>query len=498
MAAQMTQADFQVGIVGAGFSGIVAALRLQESNRDSFVILEQADAPGGTWRDNTYPGCACDVPSNLYSISTAPNPNWSQAYSSQAEILEYLKRVIADHNLGSHIRYNSDVTQLEFLEREGFWRITDRAGKVVTVRSVILGMGPFSRPSWPTILGLETYTGQRLHTARWDHSIDLSGKRVGIIGTGASAVQIVPEIAGQVAHLTVFQRSAAWIGDRMNREIDHAKQEQYQRLPWLQALERNVLYWVMELRGTLFTGNKTVHNFVKSTSLKKLEREVPDPELRGKLTPNYEFGCKRILSSDDYLPCFSRENVTLETDAIFEVTANGIRTANAQSGPTLHEFDVLICATGFEVASISNDMKIIGLNGRELLSEWRERGAMEAYKGSSVAGFPNLNFMLGPNTGLGHSSMISIMEAQANYIMGYTELLEQNANAYLDVKAEIQREHNAQLQTQFIGTVWASGCKSWYINSSGKNTTLYPRLVQAFRNRTRGVNPLEYELVKLS
>jgi cation diffusion facilitator CzcD-associated flavoprotein CzcO len=486
-------ADFQVGIVGAGFSGVVAALRLKESNRNSFVILEQADAPGGTWRDNTYPGCACDVPSNLYSISTAPNPNWSQAYSSQAEILEYLKRVIADHNLGLHIRYNSDVVQLEFLEREGFWRITDRAGKVVTVRSVILGMGPFSRPSWPTISGLDTYTGKRLHTARWDHSIDLSGKRVGIIGTGASAVQIVPEIVSSVSHLTVFQRSAAWIGDRMNREIESAKQVQYQRLPWLQALERNVLYWVMELRGTLFTGNKTVHNFVKSGSLKKLEREVPDPELRRKLTPNYEFGCKRILSSDDYLPCFSRENVTLETDVIFEVTANGIRTANAQ-----HDLDVLICATGFEVASISNDMKIIGLNGRELLSEWRERGAMEAYKGSSVAGFPNLNFMLGPNTGLGHSSMISIMEAQANYIIGYTALLEQHANAYLDVKAEIQREHNAQLQTQFVGTVWASGCKSWYINSSGKNTTLYPRLVQAFRNRTRGVNPLEYELVKLS
>jgi cation diffusion facilitator CzcD-associated flavoprotein CzcO len=492
------RADFQVGIVGAGFSGIVAALRLQASNRNSFVILEQATSPGGTWRDNTYPGCACDVPSNLYSISTDPNPNWPQAYSSQSEILAYLKRVIADHQLESHIRYNSGVKRLEFLEREGIWRITDRAGKVVTVRSVILGMGPFSRPSWPEIPGLETFTGKRLHTARWDDSINLIGKRVGIIGTGASAVQIVPEIAGNVAHLAVFQRSAAWIGDRMNHEIDRAKQEQYQRLPWLQALERNVLYWIMELRGNLFTGNKTIHHFFKSQSLKKLEREVPDPELRHKLTPNYEFGCKRILSSDDYLPCFSRENVTLETDAILEITANGIRTANTQSGKTLHEFDVLICATGFEVASISNDMQIIGLNGRELLSEWRERGAMEAYKGSSVTGFPNLNFMLGPNTGLGHSSMISIMEAQANYIMAYTQLLEQDANAYLNLKPEIQREHNSQLQTQFVGTVWASGCKSWYINSSGKNTTLYPRLLQAFRNRTKDVNSLEYERVKLS
>jgi cation diffusion facilitator CzcD-associated flavoprotein CzcO len=493
MDAQAVKADFQVGIVGAGFSGIVAALRLQESNRNSFVILEQAASPGGTWRDNTYPGCACDVPSNLYSISTAPNPNWSKAYSSQAEILEYLNRVIADHQLEPHIRYNSDVTQLEFFEREGIWRITDRAGKTVTVRSVILGIGPFSRPSWPAIPGLETFTGKRLHTARWDHSIDLSGKRVGIIGTGASAVQIVPEVVSSVSHLTVFQRSAAWIGDRMNREIDRSKQEQYQRLPWLQALERNVLYWIMEVRGNLFTGNKTIHNFFKSQSLKKLEREVLDPELRRKLTPNYEFGCKRILSSDDYLPCFSRENITLETDAILEITPNGIRTAN-----TSHELDVLICATGFEVASISGEMRILGLKGRELLSEWRERGAMEAYKGSSVAGFPNLNFMLGPNTGLGHSSMLAIMEAQANYIMAYTQLLERNANAYLDVKAEVQREHNAQLQTQFVGTVWASGCKSWYINSSGKNTTLYPRLVQAFRNRTRDVNPLEYELVKLS
>jgi cation diffusion facilitator CzcD-associated flavoprotein CzcO len=486
-------AEFQVGIIGAGFSGVVAALRLKQSNRNSFVILEQAASPGGTWRDNTYPGCACDVPSNLYSISSVPNPNWSQAYSSQSEILTYLKRVIADHQLEAHIRYNSDVIQLEFLEREGVWRITDRAGKTVTVRSVILGMGPFSRPSWPTIPGLETFTGKRLHTARWDHSIDLNGKRVGIIGTGASAVQIVPEIVSQVSHLTVFQRSAAWIGDRMNREIPGAKKEQYRRLPWLQALERNVLYWVMELRGNLFTGNKTIYNFVKSQSLKKLEREVPDPELRRKLTPNYGFGCKRILSSDDYLPCFGRENVTLETDAILEVTPNGIRTANTQ-----HEFDVLVCATGFEVASNSGEMQIIGLNGRELLSEWRAQGNMQAYKGSSVSGFPNLNFMLGPNTGLGHSSMIAIMEAQANYIMGYTDLLEQHANAFLDLKPEVQRDWNSQLQTQFVGTVWASGCKSWYINSSGKNTTLYPRLVQAFRQHTRDVNTLEYELVKRS
>jgi cation diffusion facilitator CzcD-associated flavoprotein CzcO len=483
------KADFEIGIIGAGFSGIIAALRLQQSRRHSFVILERAAQIGGTWRDNTYPGCACDVPSNLYSITQAPNPNWSRQNASQAEILEYLKWVITEHKLESRIQFQTDVCHYEFLETHGLWCLTDRTGRTLHVRSIILSTGPFSHPKLPEIPGIESFAGDTLHSARWKAQ-DLTGKRVAVIGTGASAVQIVPSLAATTAQLTVFQRSAAWIGDRMDHVVPESRQKRYRQHPWIQAFERGILYWTLELRGQMMLGNKWVHKYFHNQSLKKLEREVLNPELRAKLTPTYTFGCKRILSSDDYLPCFNRENVTLETEAILEITPTGIRTNS-----THHKFDVIIFATGFDVADVTknHDVKIIGRNKRELFKQWSVNGA-EAYKGSSVSGYPNLNFMLGPNTGLGHSSMIAMMEAQMNYIIEYTVLLERH-NGFLDLKPDVQRQYNTQLQKQFTGTVWASGCKSWYLNSSGKNTTLFPRLVETFRRTTLHIDPSEYESI---
>ena len=486
------KADFQVGIVGAGFAGVIAALRLQQSGQGSFVIFERAASSGGTWRDNIYPGCACDVPSNVYSISFVPNPNWTRGYSPQAEILAYLRGVIQNHNLEPHVRYNADIVRSEFDEKLGFWRLTDRAGQSVTVRQVIMATGPFNRPKMPDIVGVEGFKGLKLHSARWDTSQDLTAKRVALIGTGASAVQIVPEIAPAVSSLVVFQRSAAWIGARMDSSVPDSTKANYRRYPWLQRGIRNVLYAVMELRGTLFIGNKWLQAAARSFSLKKLEREVHDPTLRARLTPTYEFGCKRVLTSDAYLPVFNRENVRLETARIEEITESGIRTADG----TTQEVDAIIFATGFEVAEITTDAQIIGLNGRELFRQWREHG-MEAFKGASISGFPNLNFILGPNTGLGHSSMIGIMEAQMNYIMDYTALLERSGErVYLDLKPEVQRDYNTKIQRLFGTTVWASGCKSWYINSSGKITTLYPRLVEDFRLKTQRINPKEYSILR--
>lgn len=479
-----------MAIIGAGFSGIVAALRLKASGRTSFVILERAAGVGGTWRDNTYPGCACDVPSNLYSISSIPNPNWSHAYSSQAEILAYLQRVVEEHELEPYIRFNSDVCRMEFLGADGVWRISDRAGASLLARSVILGMGPFARPKMPDLEGIDCFQGETLHSAKWDHSVSLENKRVGIIGTGASAAQIIPNIASRVAHLTVFQRSAAWVSSRLDGPVPRAKQEQYQSQPWRQRFERTLLYWFLELRGQMFLGNKWVHRYFKNLSLQKLEREVHDPELRRKLTPTYEFGCKRILSSDDYWPSFNRQNVTLETDPVVAITPSGICTTHSE-----HSFDVLIFATGFEVADARRDMQIVGRGGRELFSEWDRQG-LQAYKGTSISGFPNLNFMLGPNSGLGHSSMITVMENQMNYITSYLDLLEKSGAAYLDLKPEIQQSYNRRIQELFTGTVWASGCKSWYLNARGKNTTLYPRLLESFRRTTAQVMAHEYEQVK--
>ncbi len=492
MSSAQIKPDFEVGIVGAGFAGIIAALRLQRSGRDSFVIFERAKEVGGTWRDNIYPGCACDVPSNLYSISFEPNPHWKRLYSSQPEILEYLKKLVRDRSLETHIRYDADVVDYKFDEKSGFWKLTDRRGRTTTVRMLIFAVGPFNRPQIPDFKGLETFRGKTLHSARWDKNYDLKGKRVAVIGTGASAVQIVPTIAKEVEHLTVFQRTAAWLGTRMDRAVSAEKQELFQKNPWRQKLRRLALYWFLEFRGLMFVGNERVHRHFQKLSVEKLEREVKDPETRRKLTPNYKLGCKRILSSDDFYPAFNRPNVALEIDPIAEITADGILTENG----TEHELDAIIFATGFEVADFTTDMRVVGRNGRELFAEWRENG-LEAYRGTTVSGFPNLAFILGPNTGLGHSSVIQMMEAQANYVMKYIELLEKSgANSFLDLKPDVQENYNDFLDEQFEKTVWASGCKSWYMNAKGRNTTLYPRLTSNFHRETRRVDRREYEIVK--
>lgn len=485
--------DFQVGIVGAGFAGIIAALRLQQSNRDSFVIFERASGIGGTWRDNIYPGCACDVPSNLYSISFEPNPNWKRFYSSQPEILAYLVDLVRKHAIEKHIRYDSDIVNFEFDENHGWWKVTNRKDETVTVKMIIMAVGPFNRPQIPDFKGLKSFAGKTLHSARWDTNYDLKNKRVAVIGTGASAVQIVPAIAPEVAHLTVFQRTAAWLGTRMDGEVPPEKQRRYRQYPIFQKFARSLLYWFLEFRGLLFTGNQRVHRYFQKLSVEKLENEVKDPETRRKLTPNYKLGCKRILSSDDFYPAFDRANIALEVDPIAEITPEGILTV----GGTRHKFDTIIFATGFEVADFTTDMRVVGRNGRELFAEWKENG-LEAYRGTTVSGFPNLTFILGPNTGLGHSSMIHIMESQANYVMKYLALLEKSGdNAFLDLKPDVQHNYNRFLDEDFQKTVWASGCRSWYLNSKGRNTTLYPRLTVNFRRETKRLDDREYELVRL-
>lgn len=487
-----TKPDFQIGIVGAGFAGIIAALRIQRSNRDSFVIFERATEVGGTWRDNIYPGCACDVPSNLYSISFEPNPNWKRIYSTQPEILAYLKNLVAKHNIEKHIRYDADVCDFEFDEKRGWWKVRDRLGRTVTVKMLILAVGPFNRPQVPEFPGLENFRGKTLHSARWDAGYDLKGKRVAVIGTGASGVQIVPAIAPDVTHLTVFQRTAAWVGARMDGDVPEEKRLRYEKYPILQRFARTLLYWFLEFRGLLFMGNKPVHNFFQKLSLEKLEQEVADPNLRRKLTPDYKLGCKRILSSDDFYLTFNRPNVSLEVDPIREFAAEGIVTENG----TCHEFDTIIFATGFEVADFTTDMRVTGRNGRELFAEWNESG-LEAYRGTTISGYPNLTFILGPNTGLGHTSVLQMMESQANYIMKYVELLEKaGANAFLDLKPDVQANYNRFLEKHFRKTVWTSGCKSWYMNARGRNTTLYPRLTVNFRLETKHLDNREYEIVK--
>lgn len=486
-------ADHQIAIIGAGFSGIVAALRLKASGRNDFIILEQASEIGGTWRDNTYPGCACDVPSNLYSIENQPNPNWSEMYAPQGEILTYMKQVIEKNDLSKHIRYNMEAYICEFLTENAFWKITDRKGVSLTAQIVIFGAGPLNRPHTPDIKGLADFTGKIIHSGKWDKSYDLTGKKVAVIGTGASAIQIVPTIAPIISEMTVFQRNAAWIDDRNNRYVSNLEKKIFSYFPFLQKITREILYWAVEARGTFFVGNKLAHKYITWRCLQKLKREIPDPELRQKLTPTYKLGCKRVLTSDDYYPTFGRKNVHLVTEKITEITENEVITEDRKGC----KVDTIILATGFSAAEIHTDRQIKGLNQRELFSEWLTTG-MQAYKGTCVSGYPNFLFILGPNTGLGHSSMIHIMESQMNYVMQYIETLEKKGkSAYFDIKAAIQSAHNTEIQHLFKDTVWASGCKSWYINSQGKNTILYPRLTLEFRKNLRKFNPQNFDFVSV-
>jgi cation diffusion facilitator CzcD-associated flavoprotein CzcO len=401
---------------------------------------------------------------------------------------------VRKYDIENHIRYDSDIVNFEFDEKYGFWKLIDRKGRTAVVKMLVIAVGPFNRPQIPNFKGLDTFQGKTLHSARWDTNYDLKGKRVAVIGTGASAVQIVPTIALEVTHLTVFQRTAAWLGNRMDRDVTLKTRQRFQKYPILQRAARGLLYWFLEFRGLMFLGNEPIHRYFHKLSLEKLEKEVADPETRRKLTPDYKLGCKRILSSDDFYPTFNRANVSLEVDPIEEITAVGIST---KSG-TLHELDTIIFATGFEVADFTTDMRVTGRNGRELFSEWKENG-LEAYRGTTVSGYPNLTFILGPNTGLGHNSMIHMMESQANYIMNYLELLEEvgDDNAFLDLKPDVQKSYNGFLHENFQKTVWASGCKSWYVNVKGRNTTLYPRLTANFRRETKSVERSEYDLVRL-
>lgn len=472
--------NYQVGIIGAGFGGLIAALRLKESGRNSFVVFERADEVGGTWRENTYPGCACDVQSDVYSISSEPNPNWSETYSPQAEIWDYLKNVTDKRELRKHIHFNFSVQKAEFISEFGYWKVTNQNGEAVTVKVLIGAIGPLNRPIIPSFNGLENFKGEQFHSSRWNHNYDLQGKRVAVVGTGASAIQIVPAIAPIVKDLVVFQRTAAWIAPRHNRKNTAFKKKLYTTFPFLQSLSRKMHYHFNEFVGLGFIGNKTIHAIATRVSLRNY-KAVKDSEIRKKLTPTYALGCKRVLKTDDYLPTFNRENVHLETSGIDRFTENSIITKEGVE----YKVDAVIFGTGFEVTDFKTGTQLVGSNGRDIFEYWRENG-VAAYHGITVAHYPNFGLLLGPNTGLGHNSVVDIMESQMVYLMQYIAAIEKlPANVALDVKQTVQNNYNEKLQKQFDGTVWSSGCKSWYLDRNGKNVTLYPRLNTTYRNAVK-------------
>ncbi len=484
-----SKSDFQIAIIGAGFAGLTTAIRLLQSGRNSFVILERAAEVGGTWRDNIYPGCGCDVPSHLYSISFEPNPNWTRKFSKQPEILQYIKHCVKKYNLEPHIRYNAEVTGLRFNETDNNWKIETKDGNAFAASVVLAAPGPLNRPNIPDFKGFDRFQGVSFHSSGWNYDFDLTGKKVAVIGTGASAVQFIPEIAPEVEHLYVFQRTPHWIVPKPDRQFFSFEKKIFAWFPWFQKIYRNLIYWVFESRGYLMLGNKTFSKYANAVGKFHLKRQVKDPEMRKALTPNYQLGCKRILPSNDFYPALTRDNVTLVTKSIEEINENCIQVNDGKD----YEIDAIIFATGFIASEMDLKMDIIGLDGRNLMDEWRKEGP-EAYYGLSVSGFPNLLFLVGPNTGLGHNSIIHMIESQVNYVMDYLNLLENlNGKSAFNLKPKVQESFNRDIQERLKTTIWQSGgCKSWYQTASGKNTTLWPGFTTTYRKETKLVNPDDY------
>lgn len=480
-------------IIGAGFSGLGMGIALDEANMRDFVILERDEEVGGTWWANQYPGCACDVESQLYSFSFERNPRWSHVFARQPEILEYLKRVADKYDLRGRLRTKTAATGAVFQEGGGYWEVTTSRGDTLRARAVASCGGGLSQPSFPTIEGLDSFEGVAFHSAKWDHAAKLEGKRVGVIGTGASAIQIVPEIAPSVGELHLFQRTPPWIVPRLDRAIGELEKRFYEAVPAVQWLVRAAYYWRREaMIGPALVDRGKLTLLLERLARTHLERSVRDPELREKLLPSYVIGCKRILISNDYYPALQRPNVHLVTEGIERVEPRGVRTRDGR----LRELDVLVLATGFEASENAVRFPVAGRGGRTLQQAW-ENG-MEAYLGTTVAGFPNFFVIPGPNIGGGHNSLVFMLEAQIHYAVEGLKALRERDGAYLDVRPEVVERYNRDLERRFENTVWASGCRAWYQTASGKQTVLYPELTYKFFLKTRRFDADNYEIVPRS
>lgn len=476
-------------IVGSGFAGIGMAIRLKQAGIDDFTIFEQADRVGGTWRDNHYPGAACDIESHLYSFSFEPNPRWSRTFAPQAEILAYLEFCVEKYGLRRHLRMKTAVKSATFDEASGTWDVGTSDGKTVRARVVISGCGGLSKPQMPDIPGLETFRGEIFHSARWDDRAELSGKTVAVIGTGASAIQIVPSIAPIVGKLEVYQRTPPWILPKQDRGIGEREQEWFARVPALQKLARAGQWLRHELTAAGFVADPRIMKVLGRLGERYLEKSVPDPVLREKLKPSYTMGCKRILLSNDYYPALQRSNVELVTDRIASIDEQGLVLENGAS----RKVDSILLATGFQAAEAAAPFAIRGRGGRDLNDAWRD--GPEAYLGTTITGFPNFFLIVGPNVGLGHSSMVYMIESQIAYIESAIRLIRRNHLKLVDVRASEQSRYNEALQSRFPRTVWSSGCVSWYQTRSGKNTTLWPGFTFEYRYKTRKFDPTSYEVV---
>jgi cation diffusion facilitator CzcD-associated flavoprotein CzcO len=475
-------------IVGAGFAGLGTAIRLLQRGIDDFVILERGDRVGGTWRDNTYPGAACDIPSVLYSYSFAPNPNWSRAYSGSAEIQRYIEGLVDTYALHRHIRFGQNVTALHFDDDTATWTAETQSGQTHTARAAVLAPGPLANVSWPDIRGLDSYTGHKIHSARWDHDYDMTGKRVAVIGTGASAVQIIPELIRTAAKVKVFQRTPGWVLPRPDFRNPGWARQLFRRLPLTEQLARQAWFWGHEAAAVGMVWNTPATDAIQAIAKAHLRQQVRDSWMRRQLTPDFRAGCKRMLMSNDYYPALQKDNCKLITWPIATISPNGIRTADGIE----HEVDCMVFATGFDVAKTGTPFPVSGRGGRKLADEWSS-GAY-AYKSVSVSGYPNLFLTFGPNSGPGHNSALLYMEAQIDYIVAAVRLIAEQKIHSLDVRRDRQDAYNADIQRRLARTTWNSGCSSWYLTADGHNGTMFPGLATQFTRQLARVDLDDYRV----
>ncbi|MFC5722081.1 flavin-containing monooxygenase [Streptomyces gamaensis] len=488
---ERTGEHVRVAVIGAGFGGLGAAVRLRREGITDFVVLERAGALGGTWRDNTYPGCACDVPSHLYSFSFAPNPDWPRNFSGQADIWAYMERVADTFGLRPHLRFDTEVRHLRWDGDRLLWEIETSSGEL-TADVVVSASGPLADPRLPDIPGLGSFPGRVFHSSRWDHDYDLRGKRVAVVGTGASAIQIVPAIQPEVGHLTLFQRTPPWVLPRADRRITAAERALHTRIPATRALRRGLLWGIRELQVGMFAKYPGLLAGAEHTAKAHMRKAISDPALRARLTPGYRIGCKRILLSNDYYPALVRPNVDVVTSALAEVDGSTLIAADGSRA----EADAIVLGTGFRVTDLPIARRVTGADGITLAEAWKD--GMAALRGTSAAGFPNLLFVIGPNTGLGNSSMILIIEAQLNYLADYLRQLDiLGGRAALDARPSAVGVWNRGLQQRMRRTVWnTGGCDSWYLDAEGRNTVVWPGTTGEFRRVTRRVDLSEYRVLR--
>lgn len=478
-------AHARVAIIGSGFAGLGTAIRLRQRGEDDFIIFERAGDVGGTWRDNSYPGCACDVQSHLYSFSFALNPDWTRSYSPQPEIWDYLRRCARDFRILPHVRFRHEVRNAAWDERAQLWRIETSQGPY-TASVLVMASGALSEPRVPDLPGFESFKGKSFHSARWNHEYDLKGRRVAVIGTGASAIQFVPEIQPLVERLHIFQRTAPWIMPRTDRPFAESERRRFRRHPFVQRAARAGIYAFREL---FFLGFRHLRlsRLIRRIALRHLEQAVADPDLRAKLTPRYEIGCKRILVSNDYLPTLTRPNVELLTTPVAEVREHSVVGGDGVE----RTVDAIIFGTGFRVTDQPMAQHIHGREGVTLEAVWA--GSPRAHLGTTVAGFPNLFILLGPNTGLGHTSVVYMIEAQIEHVMQALGYMERHGVAVLEPRAEAQAAYVAEIDRRMGGTVWtAGGCASWYLDRTGRNSTIWPDFTWRFRRRLSRLDPSDY------